>query len=160
MPHHEFVPHDISLTNLVLGEARLFRLMLPEKWEITRGLAPPDMQARHMRGGAPWVASGRAWYVVYHSEKGWALELEVRVTAHEKKPPTGSQPIEIGLHTGYVAWRKRRRGLPWKRHDVYFMTIGWYCPQTERHIELEFSGWCPQEGFEAIRAGILRTICH
>ena len=160
MTPNEFVAHDISLHNLILGEARLFRLMLPEKWEITRGLAPPDMQARHMRGGVPWVAAGRAWYVVYHTELGWALELEVRVTSTEKTPPPDSQPIEVGWHAGYIAWKTRRRGLPWKRHDVHFMTIGWYCPQTERHIELIFSGWCPQEGFDAIRAGIERTICH
>ncbi len=155
------VIHDISVSNLLLGEARLMRLLLPETWDIDRGLAPPDMSARHVRGGAPWMAAGQAWYVLYHKTHGWALELHVRISPKGKTPPSDpAETLTIAGHTAYLTWHTRRRGLPWKRHDVTFMTVTWYCPQTERHLSLEFSGWCPRQGFEQIRASLEHLRCH
>ncbi len=155
----DLIAHDIQVTNLLLGEARLIRLMLPATWDIDRGLAPPDLHARHTRQGVAWVASGEAWYVLYHKTHGWALELHIRVFPTEK-PAEGGETLQIGQHTATIQWRTRRRGLPWRRHDVTFMTVSWYCPETERHISLEFSGWCPPEGFEQIKTALARLRCH
>jgi hypothetical protein len=156
----DFTPHDISVSNLVLGEARLLRLVLPPAWALDRGLAPPDIHARHIRQGVPWMASGQAWYVLYHQELGWALELHIRVSSTEKPAPEQAQGLTIAGHPAYLTRHTRRRGLPWKRHDVHFMTISWYCPQTERHLSLEFSGWCPEEGFAQIREALTQARCH
>lgn len=157
----DLIAHDIQVTNLLLGEARLMRLMLPPTWDIARGLAPPDIHARHTRNGVPWMASGRAWYVLYHKEYGWALELHVHVAPTEQQPPKGTaEHVQIGEHTASLAWRTRRRGLPWRRHDVTFMTVSWYCPKTERHLTLEFSGWCPEEGFDQIKQALAHLRCH
>lgn len=159
-PPSDLTIHDISVSNLLLGEARLLRLLLPAAWDIARGIAPPDIHARHMRQGVPWMASGQAWYVLYHKELGWALELHVRVSPVDKPPPQNAEALTIAGHAAYLTRHTRRRGLPWKRHDVHFMTVSWYCPQTERHLSLEFSGWCPEEGFSQIKAALAQARCH
>ncbi len=159
-PPRDLTIHDISVSNLVLGEARVLRLMFPPAWDFDRGIAPPDLHARHLRQGVPWMASGQTWYVLYHKTLGWAMELHIRVFPAEQAIPPEAETLTLAGHTAYLTRHTRRRGLPWKRHDVHFMTVSWYCPQTERHLSLEFSGWCPEEGFAQIRAALAHTRCH
>ncbi len=160
MPTSDFVIHDISVTNILLGEARLIRLVLPAAWGLARGLAPPDLHARHMRQGVPWLASGQAWYVLHHKPSRWAMELHIRVYPQQQPQPEGAETLTIAGHPAFLTWTTRRRGLLWKRHDVRFMTVSWYCPQTERQLVLEFSGWGPEEHFLAMREALSRVRCH
>ncbi len=153
-------PYDIQFRNLIFGRGALFRLYLPEDWALDRGLAPPEVTAAHERGGTRWVAAGQAWYVVYHPVRRWALELAVRVRPAPPRHAPSGQPLEVNGHIAQVRFHQKRRGLPWRRHTVTFMTIAWVCPQTERYLELEFSGWCPEEGFAAMREAVRHLGCH
>lgn len=155
------VTHDIKIRNLIMGTSRLLELTLPEGWELTKGVGAPEVSAVHERQGKRWAATARAWYVVYHPERRWAAELAVRVfPTAPKNPPAGVLPFEVSGHTATVRVHQRRRGLPWRRHTVTFLTIAWTCPHSDRYIELEYSGWCPQEGFEALKQAAARAGCH
>jgi hypothetical protein len=68
--------------------------------------------------------------------------------------------VSIGDHASQVTWKIRRRGLPWQRHTVIYMTVVFDCPLSERRIRLEFSGWCPQQGFDEILAAVRQLRCH
>jgi hypothetical protein len=115
----------------------------------------------HERQHKNWVATGAAWYVVYHSEKGWAMELATRIRPLGKTPQeVNGEPLSVAGHPAQVSWKTKRRGLPWNRHDVEFMTVDFDCPLSERHLQLEFSGWCPPEGFREILRALSRLRCH
>lgn len=157
----EITPHDIRLRNLVLGTARLLQLTLPAEWALDKGLAPPEVSAAHERHGERWAAAARAWYVVYHPERRWAAELAIRIAPQAPKgwEAEGTR-FEVNGHPAQVRVRQKRRGLPWRRHTVTFLTIAWVCPHTERYIELEYSGWCPEEGFAALQEAAAQVGCH
>lgn len=154
------VPHRMAVRNLLLGSGVLFDLYLPETWALDRGLAPPEVVAVHEREGQRWVASGRAWYVVYHPERRWALEMAVRIAPLPPRRAPEGMAWTVNGHPAQVRFHQRRRGLPWRRHTVKFMTIAWFCPQSERYLEVEFSGWCPEEGFAAMREAVRYWRCH
>lgn len=155
------VTHDIQVRNFIMGTSRLLELALPEGWELTKGVGSPEVSAVHERQGKRWAATARAWYVVYHPEHRWAAELAVRIFPSPPKTlPQNAQPFEVNGHVATVGVHHRRRGLPWRRHTVTFLTIGWHCPHSDRYIELEYSGWCPEEGFEALKQAAAHAGCH
>ena len=69
------VRHDITISNILYGGAHFITLRLPEAWDIAGGVGRPEIVAAHTRHDRKWVASGRAWYVLYHRQLGWAMEL-------------------------------------------------------------------------------------
>ncbi|HEY58465.1 MAG TPA: hypothetical protein G4O04_08020 [Anaerolineae bacterium] len=157
----EVILHEIRLRNLVFGSLRLLRLALPAGWELEKGLAPPEVSATHERGGQRWAVTARAWYVVYHPAHRWAAELTIRIApSPPKRSPNGAQPFQVNGHPATVRVHQKRRGLPLRRHTVTFLTIAWTCPHTDRYIELEYSGWCPEEGFTALRQATTQVACH
>ena len=145
------VSHEIYADNLLLGKSMLLTLHLPPAWQLAPGVGRPEVVATHERGGSTWVVTGDAWYVLVEEERRWALEMAVRV-----RPPgqggtlPGGEAVSVAGHPGVLRWRERRRGLPWKRHRVTFMTLDFDCPHSERSIRLDFSGWCPRAGFQEI----------
>ncbi len=155
------VPHDILAGNPLLGSAFFLQLPLPPAWHLAPGVSRPEVVAVHRRRDKPWIVTGDGWYVVYHEERGWALEFHIHV-----RPPRrnrnhhGEQTIPVNGHTATVHWKTRRRGLPWHRHDVTFMTVAFHCPHSERDLELEFSGWCPQQGFDEVLHALQALRCH
>lgn len=159
--------HDIYAGNNLFGEAMLLRLALPDSWELAPGVSRPEVSATHERRNQAWVVSGRAWYVIYQTEKRWALELALYL--HPARPQAGggrqsggqsSELTAIAGHPAQVGWKTRRRGLPWNRHDVTFLTVRYTCPLSERRIELELSGWCPRPGFEEVLQALQHLRCH
>ena len=157
----KLVRHDLFAGNSLLGEAFYLRLNLPEHWQLAAGVSRPEVAATHQRKNKIWVAHGDAWYVIYDEQRHWAMELAVHVRGMRKrniKQPSDS--IAVAGHTASVAWKTTRRGLPWNRHDVTFMTVGFECPSTDRRLELEFSGWCPRLGFEEMREAARNLNCH
>ena len=158
---NDFTSHDIYADNLILGKSMLLTLNLPGSWNLAPGVSRPEVAANHTRQKKTWVASGKAWYVVFDGERNWALELAISIRHEINKTP--QPPFEtaiVGGHTAQLTWRKKRRGLPWNRHDVTFMTVDYDCPQTERHLRLEFSGWCPESGFWEILEALRIIRCH
>lgn len=156
------VTHEIFARNLVLGNSKLIDLKLPDSWQLAPGVSRPEVNAVHHRDDdLAWVVNGDAWYVVYEVDKGWALELAVTIRPGKKAPfqPVG-EPFSVSGHPAQLKWKVRRRGLPWRRHDVTYMTIEFNCPHTERGFKLEFSGWCPPEGFAVIRNALRSMRCH
>ena len=162
----DLVNHEIYARNLIMGQVLFFNLNLPPEWHLAPGVSRPEINAssRQTEDGS-WVVNGNAWYVVYQSERRWALELyaSIRPLIGQKSgrriTPNGG-PVNIAGHNAELQWNTKRRGLPWKRHDVTFMTLTFDCPHTERRIKLEFSGWCPQEGFEEILESMRHLKCH
>ncbi len=157
----ELVSHKIFAENLLLGESLFLTLKLPPHWELAPGVSRPEIHATHERRSRKWVASGEAWYVIYETERGWALELAIstrplRNTHREIKGET----VNIGGHTAPLRWKEKRRGLPWQRHTVTFMIVEFECPASERQIKLELSGWCPDEGFQEVLRSLKKLTCH
>lgn len=153
--------HDIYAGNNIFGEALFLRLPLPPSWELAPGVSRPEVSATHERRSRSWVVSGSAWFVVHQPERRWALELALHLRPWRKSAaqPEGGE-ISIAGHPARLAWRTRRRGLPWNRHDVTFMTIDFACPLSERRIQLEFSGWCPEIGFQEMLQAMRELSCH
>lgn len=152
--------HDIFASNLILGESLFLSLHLPPGWELAPGVSRPEVVAAHERRNKRWVANGDAWYVVHDHERGWALELAIRIRTPIRSNGIPESAVSAGGHPASVNWKERRRGLPWRRHTVTFMTLAYGCPHTERRIELEFSGWCPYEGFREILSALEYVRCH
>ncbi len=146
---------------MLLGKSLFFSLKLSPDWHLAPGVGRPEIVALHERKDTKWVATGKAWYVVYHHETRWAMELAVNIKpiADNDKGETGKL-IAVNQHRGYLSWKYRRRGLPWKRHTVTFMNVRFSCPHTDRQINLEFSGWCPPEGFDEILQAVAHLGCH
>ncbi len=146
---------------MLLGKSLFFSLKLSPFWQLAPGVGRPEIVATHERSKNKWVVTGDAWYVVYHNENRWALELAVKIRPipnNQKGEP--GEAISVNRHPGRISWKYKRRGLPWNRHTVTFMNVRFDCPKTERQIVLEFSGWCPPEGFEEILQALQHIGCH
>lgn len=153
--------HEIYASNFLMGESLICGLRLPPAWQLAPGVSRPEVVATHVRRDQKWVASGDAWYVVHDGERRWAMELAIRVRpiVGFRRDQTG-QGVFVAGHPAQTLLKTRRRGLPWRRHDVTFMTVVFDCPHTERRFRLEFSGWCPRQGFEEMLAALRHFRCH
>jgi hypothetical protein len=157
----DLVLHDIYAKNLVMGGCLFFGLMLPPNWQLAPGVGRPEINSTLRREEEKaWVADGRAWYVLHDPERRWALEAAISISSQRPKTKADTEKVIVGGHPANLTWSKRRRGLPWRRHDVVFMKLDFYCPETERRIKVEFSGWCPQEGFQEILQAARFLRCH
>lgn len=163
----DLVDHDIYAGNLIMGQSLLFTLNLPPHWHLAPGVSRPEVNAiARQSEDDQIVVNGNAWYVIYEGERNWALEFAARIRPLPKnKPdpsigPSNGQLLSISNHPAKLEWKTTRRGLPWQRHDVKYMTIKFSCPRSDRQICLEFSGWCPQEGFEEILRAVRYLKCH
>jgi hypothetical protein len=157
----DLVSHKIFAENLLLGESLFLTLKLPPNWELAPGVSRPEIHATHDRRSKKWVASGNAWYVIYDTQQGWAMELAILT-----RPPRNrvreieSETVSIGGHPASLRWKVTRRGLPWQRHTVTFMIVEFDCLDSERHVKLELSGWCPDKGFQEVLGSLKRLSCH
>lgn len=157
----ELVSHEIFADNLLLGKSLFFSLGLPPGWHLAPGVGRPEIVAIHERAKKRWVVTGDAWYVIYHDEKRWALELALKIRPiPDNQQDQSGESISVNRHPGRLTWKHKNRGLPWKRHTVTFMNMVFDCLKTERRIQLEFSGWCPAEGFEEIQQAVQQLGCH
>jgi hypothetical protein len=154
------ITHDIYASNLILGESLFLGLRLPPAWTLAPGVSRPEIVAAHQRGNRRWVATGDAWYVVHDEARRWVMELAIRIRALPRGQEKQGEIATAGGHPGRVVWKEKRRGLPWQRHTVTFMTVTHICPRSERQIQLEFSGWCPLEGFNELLASLEHLVCH
>ncbi|GAB4526457.1 MAG: hypothetical protein Fur0018_11750 [Anaerolineales bacterium] len=152
--------HTITISNAVFGSARLLEIGLPSGWNLEPGVSHPEVAATHQRGEQTWVVAGSAWYVVFHPENGWALEVAIHSRAAAASRPVPQAEAYIFNHPASLQWKTRRRGLPWNRHQVTFMNLTCTCPHTERRLNIEFSGWCPPEGFQAMLEAAHHWHCH
>lgn len=133
---------------------------MPEAWDIAPGVSRPEVNASHERRSVRWVVDGRFWYVVYQRERGWAMEVSGRIRPSGRPLPDKGELVSVGGHPASVDWRTARRGLPWRRHEVRFMTVDFECVPSERRITLEFSGWCPEQGFREVLQALQGVKCH
>jgi hypothetical protein len=157
----ELVDHLIEAKNLVLGNSRFLTLRLPETWDLAPGVSRPEVAASHMRSEIRWVAHGDFWYIVYQRELGWAMEINGRMRPTLRRGDNHQgETVSAGGHPAMLDWKLRRRGPPWRRHDVVYMTVAFECVPSDRAIELEFSGWCPEEGFKEILRTLPHLECH
>ncbi len=156
------VRHDIDVGNMLYGSAHFISLRLPEQWDIAPGVGHPEVMAVHERAGRRWIVSGRAWYVLYHRDLGWAMELKLESTTRPRRPRSLPEPAETlevhGHHAQIRRWR-RRRGLLHPR-TITFIEVVYDCERSDRHIRLELSGRCPPEGFEQMLRFIPAWWCH
>lgn len=154
------VRHDIAVGNAIYGSASLMTLRLPEQWSIAPGVGRPEVAAAHDRAGQKWIAVGRAWYVLYHVELGWAMELLVDSgSLPRRRPPREAAPFEVHGHAATVRRWQRQRGV-FHRKTITFVAVRFDCEETERRLTLELSGHCPPEGFEQVLASIPEWVCH
>lgn len=156
------VNHDIYAGNLILGQSLLFKLNLPQQWNLAPGVSRPEVNAiSRLFDDQALVVNGNAWYVVFDGERNWALEFAATIRPLPKSPiVSDGEPFSVSGHPAKVSWKTKRRGLPWNRHDVTFMTVTFACTQSERMLKLEFSGWCPPEGFQEILKALHVLRCH
>jgi hypothetical protein len=155
------IEHVLEVANPLMGSARFVTLRLRDTWEVGRGVGHPEISASHERRSVRWVANGDFWYVLFDQDRQWAMEFHGHFRPDTlARPRSGSELASVAGHAAEVRWNHRKRGLPWQRHDVTFMTVEYDCPQSERSIRLEFSGWCPEEGFREILRSLTKLGCH
>lgn len=153
--------HVIEAGNPLMGSARFFTLLLPSEWKLAAGVGRPEINARYLDGDMRWVANGSFWYVLHHPGANWAMEFHCHIRpGRSRRNDMGGDQVVVGNHEAVASWKTRRRGLPWQRHDVHFLTVEFTCPQSSRNIRLEFSGWCPKEGFQEILDALRHVQCH
>ena len=157
----DFVEHVIEAGNPIMGGSRFFTLRLPAMWNLTSGAGQPEVDASHERRDVKWVVNGGFWYILYDEERRWALEFTGRLRPFSQRAlKPAAEHTAVSGHPAEVYWASRRRGLPWQRHTVTYMTVEYDCLQSERHISLEFSGRCPEEGFREVLAALQTLRCH
>jgi hypothetical protein len=154
------VEHVIEAKNIVFGNLRFLALELPDPWEIAPGVGRPEINATHERGSVRWVVNGDFWYVLFQRELGWAMEVSGRVRPLGRSVPGAGEVVSVGGHPARANWTSRKRGLPWRRHEVRFLKVDFECVSSERRVTLEFSGWCPQEGFREVLEALGKLKCH
>lgn len=158
---NETIEHVLEAANPIIGSARFLSLRLGESWDLAPGVGHPEINASHERRSTRWVANGDFWYVVYDHDRHWAMEFHGSFRPDLLgRQRSGSELVSVAGHPAEVRWTNRRRGLPWRRHDVTYLTVEYDCPQSERSISLEFSGWCPEEGFREVLTGLAHLVCH
>jgi hypothetical protein len=156
------VRHDIAIRNILYGQAHFITLRLPESWDIAPGVSHPEIAATHERHNRRLVACGRAWYVLYHRERGWAVELLLESSPQRQrklKSPEGGETLEVHGHPAQVRRWQRRRGL-FRPKTISFVEVTYNCEQSDRRIRLELSGRCPPEGFEEVLRLVPEWWCH
>lgn len=160
MPDAALVRHDIAIGNLIYGHAQFITLRLAETWDIAPGIGHPEVIAAHDRSDRKWVASGKAWYVLYHRELGWAMELLLQARAPRKGwQPQGDERLTVHGHPAQVRRWQRQRGL-FRPKTITFVEVTHQCERSDRLLRLQLSGRCPPEGFEEMLAMIPEWWCH
>lgn len=157
----EPVEHVLKAANAIMGSATFLTLYLDSTWDLAPGVGHPEVTASHERANVRWVANGDFWYVVFNEAFGWTMEVRGRFRPGGSGPfPSEGETSAVGGHVASVRWQTRRRGLPWRRHDVRYMTVEYDCPESERKIQLEFSGWCEEAGFRQVLEALREVKCH
>ncbi len=151
---------EIHLTNFIFGEARLFRLPLPEGWTLRRGFSHPELHATHWRQGVNWVASAYLHYLLESANGMHLLEFTIRVGPHAFRVARDGPSLHVGGHPASLERRRIRRGPPWRRREAWRWRLVWSCPQTERHFLLELVGRAPEEVMQDLVEAWQRLICH
>jgi len=154
------VEHVIEAKNIVFGNLRFLALELPEHWEIAPGVGRPEINATHERHSVRWVANGDFWYVLFQRQRGWAMEVSGRMRPLGRSVPAVGEVVSVGGHPARAQWKTRRRGLPWRRHEVRFLKVDFECVPSERKMTLVFSGWCPEQGFREVLQSLAQLKCH
>lgn len=156
----ELVRHDIIISNILYGGAYFITLRLPETWDIASGVGRPEIVVAHTRHDRKWVASGRAWYVLYHRQLGWAMELRLGSGPLRRRwQPQGEDTIEVHGHTASVRRWQRRRGVL-RPKIITYVEVAYNCEQSDRFVKLELSGRCPPEGFAEMLRLVSEWWCH
>lgn len=158
--------HEISVTNLVFGKAWFLSLPLDPSWQWKRGPSLPEVDATIKRGHRTCVASGRAWYALHDTARGYGCELTIDI--RPLTSPHGWQRWSRGLttsssvmagHRTEVAEGTTHRGL-FRRIELRLLRVQLTCEQTERVVRLEFVGNPPPEVMADLRAGLSQLRCH
>lgn len=156
----DLIPHEIAAANPLLGASRFLTISLPAEWDLAPGVGRPEIVSSHERAGAKWVSSGKAWYVIYHRETGWAMELLIDVGDLRRRPKKpGTESLKIDGHEAQVRWWERGRGL-FNRRRITYLEIAYHCQRSERFVRLELSGRCGEEGFRDLMQFIPHWRCH
>lgn len=154
------IEHRIAVRNFVYGEADFLTLRLPEVWDIAPGVGHPEVVAAHDRAGHKWVVSGKAWYVLYHRELGWAMELLLESRAKRKRQPAGSaEQTALHGHPADVRRWERKRGV-FRPKLITYVEVMADCEKSDRTLRIELSGRCPGEGFDEVLRTISGWRCH
>jgi hypothetical protein len=133
---------------------------MPETWDIAPGVGRPEIISAHTRGDHKWVASGKAWYVVYHRQLGWAMELMLSCGPLRKRwKPQEEEMVEVYGHLASVRRWHRRRGV-FRPKTIDFVKVAYNCEQSDRFMQLELSGRCPPDGFEEMLRLVTNWWCH
>lgn len=152
--------HEITLSNFVLGEARLLRLPLPRGWRLKRGFSPPELYAVHRRREVPWVASAYLHYLLESLDGRYLVEFTIRVGPQAHRLAEKGQEMRVNQHPARLVRRTVRRGPPWARRDTPHWQLAWHCPHTERYLLLELVGRVPEEMLEELVRGWSFVVCH
>lgn len=154
------IDHEIAVGNIIWGHAQFLTIRMPAEWDLAPGVGRPEIVAAHERHGKRWVVTGKAWYVVFHRERGWAMELhlESRVKRKQRLASNGEQTTWNGHPASVRRWQ-RRRGV-FRPKTITFVEVMCDCHDTERTLKVELSGRCPPEGFEEMLRLIAAWRCH
>jgi hypothetical protein len=156
------IRHDIAVSNVIYGVAHFLTLRLPEAWELAPGVSHPEVTAVHKRKGRHWIAAGRAWYVLYHRELGWAMELHIASRHRRYKPRAradGGERGRVHEHPAEIRRWTQRRGV-FRPRTITFVEVTLVCEESGRCIRLELSGRCPPEGFADVARSMPEWRCH
>lgn len=155
------IRHDIDVGNILYGTARFITLCLPANWDLAPGVGRPEVVAAHDRMQRKWIASGQAWYVIFHRERHWAMELLLESSHRQREmyATAGEDMLQVQGHAAIVRRWQRKRGL-FRPRLITFVEVRFNCEQSDRHLRLELSGRCPPEGFDEMLATVPEWRCH
>lgn len=160
MLNSDLVHHEIAAGNILIGQSIFLSLALPITWTIGMGAGGPEVTASHERNGRRWVATGDAWYVLYNTDRRWAVELRLTARPAGRISREPARPaLTVAGHEAELTWQRRRRGLL-KRWPVTYLVVQFCCPQTERQLRVELSGNLPDEAFQELVEALPFMRCH
>ena len=158
--------HEISVDNLVFGRAWFLGLPISPDWEWRRGFSLPEVDATIKRGNRNCVVSGRAWYALHDTERGYGCELTIDVRPNAQaggwqrwSRGMEASSLEIRGHQADVARGTARRGLI-RPVELQLLRLQIPCQHTERLVRVEFLGNPPPELMDEILADLSLLRCH
>ncbi len=155
--------HVFAATNFFLGPTNFLVVRVATRWEVRIGRNPSEVDYTTTLEDIRWATEGRATGFLVDPTARRAIELEIRA-ARAAAPRSPNLPVSeqgacrVGGHPASFAIGEVRQGLTRKRARV--LRVSFRCDQTNRSVELRFTGACEPADLREFLGPLEGARCH
>ncbi|MFN7106393.1 MAG: hypothetical protein ACK4M3_07425 [Pyrobaculum sp.] len=124
----EYSWHAIAVGNRLLGLYNFVVLTTPPGWRVVVMPMASEVFRHREVNGVKWVRDGEVTHFLQNGEEAYRLEIVVKPGRRRLE----GDYIAVNSHEG--RYRVRERG------GRYRLEVSYYCPETDRTIEISIEG--------------------